>query len=167
MIKYSLVCDNAHEFDSWFPNSDAFDKQAKRGLVECPHCGSQKVSKALMAPSVSTSKRRARNTFIEHMPQPAEPSAVATPAAPPAQQPVALLDEQQQQMRAAIRELHQKIAENTVDVGKSFSDEARKMHDGEKPQRAIRGEATFAEAKELWEDGIPVLPVPSLPEDRN
>jgi len=164
MIKYSLVCDNAHEFESWFPNSDAFDKQAKRGLVECPQCGSLKVSKALMAPSVSTSKRRARNTFIEHMPEPA--AAPAAPA-PAVQQPVALLDEQQQQMRAAIRELRQKIAENTVDVGKSFSEEARKMHDGEKPQRAIRGEATFAEAKELWEDGIPVLPIPSLPEDRN
>ena len=167
MIKYSLVCDNAHAFDSWFPNSDAFDKQAKRGLVECPQCGSQKVSKALMAPSVSTSKRRARNTLIEHMPQPALASAPTPPVSAPQAQPVALLDEQQQQMRAAIRELHQKIAENTVDVGKSFSDEARKMHDGEKPQRAIRGEATFAEAKELWEDGIPVLPVPSLPEDRN
>ena len=164
MIKYSLVCDNAHEFESWFPNSDAFDKQAKRGLVECPHCGSQKVSKALMAPSVSTSKRRARNTFIEHMPQPA---TAVTPPVPVPPQPVALLDEQQQKMRAAIRELHEKIAETTVDVGKSFSDEARKMHDGEKPQRAIRGEATFAEAKELWEDGIPVLPIPSLPEDRN
>ena len=167
MIRYSLVCDNAHAFDSWFPNSDAFDKQVRRGLVECPQCGSLKVSKALMAPSVSTSKRRARNTLIEHMPQPA-PAAGSVPAAPPEPpQPVALLDDQHRQMRAAIRELHRKIAETTVDVGKSFSDEARKMHDGEKPQRAIRGEATFAQAKELWEDGIPVLPVPSLPEDRN
>lgn len=159
MIKYSLVCDNAHDFESWFPNSDAFDKQVKRGLVECPQCGSLKVSKALMAPSVSTSKRRARNSFIEHA-----PAASEAPAAP---QPVTLLDEQQKEIRAAIRELHQKIAENTVDVGKAFSSEARKMHEGEIPQQAIRGEATFAEAKELWDEGIPVLPVPSLPDDRN
>lgn len=160
MIKYSLVCDKAHDFESWFPNSDAFDKQVKRGLVECPQCGSLKVSKALMAPSVSTSKRRARNTFIEHAP----PPAAEAPAAP---QPVTLLDEQQKEIRAAIRELHQKIAENTVDVGKAFSAQARQMHDGEIPQQAIRGEATFAEAKELWDEGIPVLPVPSLPDDRN
>ena len=78
-----------------------------------------------------------------------------------------LLDEPQRQMREAIRELHQKIAENTVDVGKAFTAEARRMHDGEVPQRAIRGEATIAEAKELWDEGIPVLPVPALPDDRN
>ncbi|MDH7798434.1 MULTISPECIES: DUF1178 family protein [unclassified Beijerinckia] len=161
MIKYSLVCDKSHDFESWFPSSDAYDKQVKRGLVECPQCGSLKVSKALMAPSVSTSKRRARNSFIEHAP----PLAVAE--APAAPQPMTLLDEQQMQVRAAIRELHQKIAENTVDVGKAFTAEARKMHEGDVPQRAIRGEATFAEAQELWEEGIPVLPVPGLPDDRN
>ncbi|MBN9080122.1 MAG: hypothetical protein BGP04_04315 [Rhizobiales bacterium 62-17] len=164
MIKYALVCDKGHDFESWFPNSDAYDKQVKRGLVECPQCGSLKVSKALMAPSVSTSKRRARNSVVEHLPQTQTPASPPAPAAP---QPMTLLDEQQMQVREAIRELHQKIAENTVDVGKAFSAEARKMHEGEVPQRAIRGEATFAEAQELWDEGIPVLPVPSLPDDRN
>jgi hypothetical protein len=46
-------------------------------------------------------------------------------------------------------------------------DQARKMHDGEMPTRAIRGEATLAQAKELWDEGVPVMPVPVLPEDRN
>ncbi len=156
MIKYALVCENGHDFESWFSNSDAYDTQAKRGFVECPHCASTKVHKALMAPAVSTSKRRARNEAVAQSP--------ATPDAP---QPVAILDEKQLALREAIRELHAKITENTVDVGAQFSEEARRMHDGEVPHRAIRGEATLAQAKELWDEGIPVLPVPSLPDGRN
>ena len=50
MIRYALVCDKGHGFESWFADSAAFDKQAKRGLVTCPHCGSAKVEKAIMAP---------------------------------------------------------------------------------------------------------------------
>ncbi len=154
MIKYALVCDKGHEFESWFPNSDAYDAQARRGLVDCPHCGSTAINKALMAPSVSTSKRKARNEGVETAPAP-EP------------QPVALMDDKQRAIRDAIRELHTKIAETSVDVGAQFSHEARRMHDGETPVRAIRGQATLAEAKELWEEGIPVLPIPQLPDDRN
>ena len=50
MIRYSLVCDQRHAFESWFANSAAYDKQIKRGLVTCPMCGSAKVEKAIMAP---------------------------------------------------------------------------------------------------------------------
>ena len=53
MIRYSLVCDKGHEFESWFANSAAYDKQAKRGLVSCPLCGSAKVEKAIMAPRLA------------------------------------------------------------------------------------------------------------------
>jgi len=66
-----------------------------------------------------------------------------------------------------IRELHEKIVANTDDVGENFPEEARKMHDGETPARSIRGKASFEEARELLEDGIPVLPIPDLPEERN
>ena len=45
MIHYTLRCDDGHEFDGWFKDSAAFDKQAKRGYVECPTCGGAKVSK--------------------------------------------------------------------------------------------------------------------------
>ena len=53
VIRYNLVCDKRHEFESWFPNSAAYDKQAKRGLVSCPLCGSAKVEKAIMAPRLA------------------------------------------------------------------------------------------------------------------
>jgi len=115
-----------------------------------------------MAPSVSTSKRRDRNAAAQAEPLPAAP--VPAPAPP---QPVALLDERQLAMREMIRELHAKIAETTVDVGAQFAEEARKMHQGDAPERPIRGRASLAEAKELWEEGISVMPIPSLPEERN
>ena len=159
MIKYALVCDKEHEFESWFANSDAFDKQVKRGFVDCPHCGSIKVAKALMAPSVSTGRKKDAR---------AEAARVAIAAQTPASgSEMTLLDGQQQQLRAALRERREKIAANTDDVGDKFPDEARKIHDGDAPARSIRGNATMEQAKELWDEGIPVLPVPSLPEERN
>lgn len=163
MIKYALVCVRGHQFESWFSDSLAYEQQAKRGLVECPHCGGIEVEKALMAPTISTSKRKARNAAAE------QAVAHETPEAQPQQeaQPVALLDEKQRAMREMIRDLHTKISKDSVDVGANFVDQARKMHDGEMPTRAIRGEATFAQAKELWDEGVPVMPLPVLPEDRN
>ena len=58
MIRYSLVCDKKHTFESWFANSAAFDKQVKRGLVACPGCGSVKVEKAIMTPSLGRSGKK-------------------------------------------------------------------------------------------------------------
>ena len=58
MIRYALVCDKGHGFESWFADSAAYDKQAKRGLVTCPHCGSPKVEKAIMAPRLAGARKR-------------------------------------------------------------------------------------------------------------
>ena len=60
MIRYTLACDKGHQFESWFADSGAYDKQAKRKLVTCPHCGSAKVDKTIMAPQIATSKKRAK-----------------------------------------------------------------------------------------------------------
>ena len=185
MIKYALYCDNDHEFESWFAGSQAFETQVKRGLVDCPFCGSIKVSKALMAPSVSTSRKKEAARHARHYSRMQRvlsevqaddaggvPAAAAVPvpvagediAKGPA---VALLDDEQRALRKSIRELHAKVSETTTDVGANFADEARKMHDGEVPQKAIRGQASLEEAKDLWEDGIPVLPLPALPDGKN
>lgn len=160
MIKYALICDQEHEFESWFPNADAYDTQVKRGFVECPHCQSKNISKALMAPAVSTSRRK------EARAQAIVPEAAPLPATMP-DAPVALLDEKQQEMREMIRELHEKLTENSTDVGENFTDEARKIHAGEAPERSIHGRASLDEAKALIEEGIPVLPLPVPPDERN
>ena len=62
MIKYALICEQRHEFESWFANSAAYDKQAKRGLVSCPACGSSKVEKAIMAPRLSGTRKGSQRT---------------------------------------------------------------------------------------------------------
>ena len=182
MIKYSLSCKKGHEFESWFSNSDAFDGQVRAGLVECPFCGSTKVEKALMAPSVSTSRKKEAQALARRQsamqravvdaasaPDAARTGAGAgsAPAAPAGSAPLALLDEDQRKLRESIRELHAKVTENTVDVGDQFASEARKIHDGDAPERAIRGQASLKQAKELWDDGIAVLPLPALPEGKN
>ena len=59
MIAYALRCHKGHEFDGWFRDSTAFDQQSRGGHLSCPSCNSIRVEKAVMAPSVSGTKKRA------------------------------------------------------------------------------------------------------------
>jgi len=76
-------------------------------------------------------------------------------------------DQEARNMRAAIRDLHDRLIAGTEDVGERFPQEARKMEDGDIERRPIRGRASFQEAKALLEDGIEILPIPELPSDGN
>ncbi len=158
MIKYALACDKGHTFESWFADSAAYDKQAKRGLVTCPLCNSAKVEKAIMAPSLSGTRRRGKSQDVVPMPAHA-------PAAPPA--PVAVMSPMEQELRAKLKELKEHMVKNADNVGEKFPEEARKMHYGESEHRSIYGVASLDDAKSLAEEGIDVHPVPTLPEDRN
>ena len=53
MIKYNLKCHNNHEFESWFSNSNEFEKLNKKKLLECIFCNSKKISKSIMSPMIS------------------------------------------------------------------------------------------------------------------
>ncbi len=153
MIRFTLVCDQAHEFESWFPSGAAFDEQARRGLVACPLCDSVRVSKAIMAPNVARTDRGETTT---------PPAGDAD-----ARQSVALVDDKMRALHAMVRELRDKIISQTTDVGAAFAEEARRMHAGEAEERPIRGQASVQEARALADEGISVLPIPVLPEDRN
>lgn len=145
MIRFALVCDNGHEFESWFASNESYDFQIDNSLVACPHCNGLKINKAVMAPAVAR-KDRAQ-------------------AAPPKQN-VALLGAGDRELRAMAHDLHTKIVAATVDVGADFPKEARRIHDGEAPERPIRGQASLEEASALLEEGVSILPMPILPEDR-
>lgn len=160
MIKYTLVCDKKHEFDSWFADSAAFDRQARRKLVACPVCDSVKVEKAIMAPRIAAKKGR---VAIE---MPAPPAAEA-PAAAPAPAPMAMISPQEQEFRAKLKELRDHLVKNSDNVGEKFPEEARRMHYGEIEHRSIHGIASPEEAKELIEEGIECHPLPVLPDERN
>ena len=59
MIRYSLTCDKNHAFDSWFQSAEAYDRLLASGQVTCGFCGSAKVTKSLMAPSVTPARQKA------------------------------------------------------------------------------------------------------------
>ncbi len=144
MIKYALGCAEGHRFDSWFPGSDAFEKQRKRGLIACPECGDIRVEKAIMAPAVVGGER----------------GVVETPAE-------VLTDDRRKHARDMIVRLRREIEANTDDVGARFPEVARAIHQGDEPERAIRGRASLKEAKALIEDGVGVMPMPVLADELN
>ncbi len=167
MIHYALVCEHDHEFEGWFRSSADFETQAARGILSCPVCGSAKVSRALMAPAVSTG--RAAEPAVE---TPAPGPAAAAPALAPADvpAPVALAPSEDPRRALAIeflRRVRETVLENATYVGDKFAEEARRIHYGEAEERGIYGEATRAEAEALEEEGIAVAVLPVLPEDRN
>ncbi|MET0630103.1 MAG: DUF1178 family protein [Xanthobacteraceae bacterium] len=162
MIRYALACDQGHTFESWFQSSAAYDKQAKRGLVTCPHCGSPKVEKALMTPQLSGTKKRGKTAPVQSTPAPQLPAA-----APDAPAPVAMVSPQEREFRKKLKELREHLTKNADYVGQKFPEEARKMHYGEVEHRSIYGEASPQDAKELHEEGIEFHPLPVLPDERN
>lgn len=145
MIKYALDCAEGHEFESWFPDSAAYEKLRKRGLVVCPQCGTVEVGKAIMAPAVVGAER-------------------AVTERPPAE---GLADDKRREARAMITRLRREIETNTVDVGARFPELARAIHNGDEPERAIRGKASLDEAKALIEEGVGVMPMPVLADELN
>ncbi len=175
MIRYALNCERGHTFESWFQNSAAYDKQAKRGLVSCPVCGSAKVEKAIMAPRLARAEAVAPDEAPQLPPQtppPAPPSAMPVPVAPPspaaaAKAAVAMMSGAERELRQKLKELRDHVAKNASYVGTRFPEEARKIHYGETEHRSIYGEASPEEAKELHDEGIEFHPLPTLPDEFN
>ncbi len=160
MIRYALACDRKHQFEAWFNNSADYDKQAKRGLVSCPVCDSTKVDKAIMAPAISTARKRSAAPSVA-------PEPVASPAPQAINAPVAMLSPQETEFRAKLRELRDHLTKNADNVGREFPEEARKMHYGDIEHRSIYGEASADDAKKLLDEGIEFHPLPVLPEEKN
>lgn len=137
MIKYALECNEGHQFESWFQSNAAFDDLQKAGHLSCTVCGSGNVEKALMAPRV---------TGVV-----AQPDAQAAP---------------RRDTEKALTDLRRKVEETSDYVGDKFAQEARAMHLGDKPERAIYGEARLDQAKSLIEDGVPLMPLPFMPKKK-
>ncbi len=141
MIKFSLKCGQDHRFDSWFQSSDAFDKLLGRGMVSCAVCGDSDIEKSVMAPSVQAG----RTTAVTAPASEPGRGALSAPASPAEQ---------------ALADLRRKIEKNSEYVGKNFAAEARKIHEGGGAERSIHGEARVDEARQLIEDGVPIMPLP-------
>jgi hypothetical protein len=142
LIRYELSCDNGHAFEGWFGSADDFDRQQQMALVSCPTCGSSHVAKRLMAPSVSTARKKERRQEL-------------------------VMQAGQKEIISKLREIVTTIRANSEDVGERFPEEARKIHYGEAEQRGLIGQATLDEVRDLLEEGVEIAPLPVLPDDTN
>ena len=134
MISFNLICTKDHEFEGWFQNSSDFDKQAKKGLIECPFCGDATITKSLMAPAIGAK---------------AEVTARKVEKA-----------DQAKKLRQMVTEVRDFVETNFDDVGDEFPDEARKIYLGESEERPIYGNASDDDAQELADEGVPVGRLP-------
>jgi hypothetical protein len=138
VIKYNLICGADHEFEGWFSSSSDYEVQRKKRLIQCPHCGSTKIEKAIMAPNISTSRKKEAIASKQKL---AQKTAMAM-------------------MNEAAQTIRKEIEDKCDYVGDKFADEARAIHYGEKEERAIYGKASVEEAADLQDEGVNIAPLP-------
>ena len=139
MIKYNLKCNNDHEFESWFSDSNEFDNLKKKKLLECIFCTSKKVNKSIMAPMVSSTKESNNE--------------------------VKVFNESLKDEKKKLFQLRKFVENNFEYVGKNFSRKVREVYYDKKNNKSIYGIATPKEREELAEEGIDLLSIPWVNKD--
>ena len=140
MIKYNLKCENGHEFESWFSNSDEFDKLNKKNLLDCIYCSSKKINKSIMAPMISNFKNKK-------------------------DQKIETIEKDLRDEKKELLNLRKFIEKNFDYVGKDFSKKVREVYYDKKSKKAIYGTTTPEEREELTEEGIDLLSIPWVNKD--
>ena len=140
MIKYNLRCHNNHQFESWFSDSNEFEKLNKKKLLECIYCSSKKISKSIMAPMISivNETNNKKRDKIENI----------------------IKSEKDKLLN-----LRDYIEKNFENVGKNFSKKVRDVYYDNNSKKAIYGTTTHQERKELEEEGIELLSIPWVSKD--
>ena len=139
MIKYNLKCNNDHEFESWFSNSEEFDNLKKKNLLECIFCSSKNINKSIMAPMVSNSK----NLDYD----------------------IKFFDKNFKKEKNKLLELRKYVEKNFDYVGSDFCKKVREVFYDNKNKKAIYGTTTPEEREELAEEGIDLLSIPWINKD--
>ena len=159
MILYRLRCRQGHEFDSWFKDSKAYERQEKRSLIGCPECGDSKVARAVMAPRIG----KGAGKGVVEAPAEAPSRAPAPVSSPQQQQMTALAKHMPKELREALLQVRTEVEKNCEHVGPAFAEEARKIHYGESDKRGIYGETSDKEAEALADEGIEFGRLPWIP----
>jgi hypothetical protein len=141
MIVYNLACENNHKFEGWFASPAIYEEQKAAGAVDCPVCGSSNITRLPAGSYVNTNAVAAasQDEKIAH--------------------PVVAGEDIAAKIRAKVMEY---IYKHTEDVGAEFPEQARKIYYEEIARKNIRGIASNEEVKELREEGIEVVVIPSL-----
>ena len=138
MIKYNLKCENEHEFESWFSNSDEFEKLKNKGLLECIYCNSKKIKKSIMSPMISSSRNKKDSSEINE----------------------AFKNEKNKLL------FLRKYIENNFDyVGEDLTKKVREFYYDKKSKKGIYGTASPEEREELAEEGIDLISIPWVNKD--
>lgn len=145
----NLQCTHQHGFEGWFGSEDDFTDQLARGLLSCPLCGDAEIQKMLSAPRLNLRGHREDKTPVEST-EAVDQVALGFPASG-------------SPLQAQLLKVMRQVLAHTEDVGERFADQARAMHHGDIQQRNIRGRTTPEVAMELIEEGIEVMPLPSMP----
>ena len=139
MIKYILKCENNHEFESWFADSNEFDKLNKKKFLECIFCSSKKIGKSIMAPNLSLVAERKNN--------------------------INLIEKNIKIEKEKLTQLRKYIEKNFENVGKDFSKKVREIYYDKKSKKTIYGTTTAEQRQELAEEGIDLLSIPWINKD--
>ena len=142
MIVFDIQCSNNHVFEGWFADSASYEKQAKKGTVECPVCSSNKVKKAPMAPNISMGATASSG----------EESGTASEELSS--------KEQTSRYMTMLTKMRQHVEANCDYVGDKFAEEARRIHYGETDKHNIYGEASSEESESLRDEGIEFGAIP-------
>jgi len=135
MIVYDLICAQQHRFEGWFGSAEDFSRQRKETLIRCPLCDDATIE-----------RRPSANVQVGHATAPAED-----------RKEVAVVGGDRQVLK-----LMRRLIAETENVGRSFPEEARKIHYDEAPKRGIRGQATQEEAEDLRDEGIDFMSLPTV-----
>ena len=141
MIRYDLICSNNHKFESWFKDSKSYQKQLEANEIACPKCNNSNISKSLMAPGIPKKTNTKNGNVIAN----SSSSSISN----------------------AIRKIRDEIKKNSEYVGDQFPEEARKIHYNEAEMRSIYGKASKKEITELVDEGIDIIQIPEIPDDKN
>lgn len=152
---YDLACGQGHLFEGWFGSQEDYANQQARGLLQCPLCGSTQIERRLSAPRLNVSGATAAIT--------GDSGAADTAASGSAQSALATPEGQALQAEALRR--MREFVRSMDNVGPRFAEEARRIHEGELPERPIRGTATPEERQSLADDGIGIMPIPDILDD--
>ena len=160
---FDLQCSNSHIFEGWFGSHEDYDSQQARGLVTCPMCQSDTITKRLSAPRLNVGHFSEAQIAAESSSSAASPSGSTTLSTAVQQaQSVVAASPELAQIQAAVMVQMREFIRKTENVGDRFADEARKIHEGESEVRPIRGTATQEERESLAEDGIAVVALPDF-----
>ena len=167
---FDLQCDQGHLFEGWLSSHDDYDKQQARGLLTCPVCHSVHIQKMLSAPHLNLTHSMGSGRALVPHDGPQQPMhheahnlkhSQDTSSSHLANQ-TAMTTAEMIKIQAKMMMRMREMVQATENVGVRFAEEARAIHEGESPERAIRGLTTPSERQALAEEGIMVVTLPDF-----